>query len=166
MRIGGCSNSFSRRSLLDLVLNEIVRIASLSSWDFELLTNAATSNCLFGTLVLRAVMKFFQSSSIFAPSPFEGGTALNGLVGGVLKEGGCVTRRGLGVGCGGIACGVERLVMLLADEENIRETMVFPKTQSGSDMLFGSPSPVDESQLKELGLQVVRESKTISHDMP
>ena len=67
---------------------------------------------------------------------------------------------------GGIACGVERLVMLLADEENIRETMVFPKTQSGSDLLFGSPSPVDESQLKELGLQVVRESKTISHDMP
>ena len=67
---------------------------------------------------------------------------------------------------GGIACGVERLVMLLADEENIRETMVFPKTQSGSDLLFGSPSAVDKSQLKELGLQVVRESKTISHDMP
>ena len=85
MRIGGCSSSFSRRSLLDLVLNEIVRIASLSSWDFELLTKAATSNCLFGTLVLRAVMKFFHSSSIFAPSPFEDGTALNGLVGGVLK---------------------------------------------------------------------------------
>jgi aspartyl-tRNA synthetase len=58
---------------------------------------------------------------------------------------------------GGIACGVERLVMLLADEENIRETMVFPKTQSGSDLLFGSPSPVDESQLKELGLEIISE---------
>ena len=58
---------------------------------------------------------------------------------------------------GGIACGVERLVMLLADEENIRETMAFPKTQSGSDLLFGSPSPVSEVQLNELGLQVVGE---------
>ena len=47
--------------------------------------------------------------------------------------------------------------MLLADEENIRETMAFPKTQSGSDLLFGSPSPVSEVQLNELGLQVVGE---------
>ncbi|MBX5451780.1 aspartate--tRNA ligase [Thermogemmatispora sp.] len=55
---------------------------------------------------------------------------------------------------GGIALGLDRLVMILAGEQTIREVIAFPKTQSAQDVLLNAPSPVDEQQLRELHLQV------------
>ncbi|HMQ32065.1 MAG TPA: aspartate--tRNA ligase [Chloroflexaceae bacterium] len=51
---------------------------------------------------------------------------------------------------GGIAPGIDRIVMLLADETSIREVMAFPKTQQAADLMTAAPSSVDERQLKEL----------------
>ncbi len=56
---------------------------------------------------------------------------------------------------GGFAFGIDRLVALLAGEENIREVIAFPKTQSGADPMTNSPSPVAQSQLDQLGIRVL-----------
>jgi aspartyl-tRNA synthetase len=56
---------------------------------------------------------------------------------------------------GGFAFGIDRLAAILAGEENIREVIAFPKTQSGSDPMTRSPRPVDQAQLDELGIRVL-----------
>ncbi len=55
----------------------------------------------------------------------------------------------------GFAFGVDRLVAILAGEENIREVIAYPKTQSGSDPLTGAPAPLPAASLAELGIRVV-----------
>jgi aspartyl-tRNA synthetase len=56
---------------------------------------------------------------------------------------------------GGFAFGIDRLVAVLAGEENIREVIAFPKTQSGSDPMTNAPTPVDARQLDELGIRLL-----------
>jgi aspartyl-tRNA synthetase len=55
---------------------------------------------------------------------------------------------------GGIAMGLDRIVALLAERDNIREVIAFPKATSGGDPLTGAPAPVDPAQLRELGLRL------------
>jgi aspartyl-tRNA synthetase len=57
---------------------------------------------------------------------------------------------------GGIAYGVDRFVQRLVGADSIRDVIAFPKTASGADPLTGAPAPVDEAQLRELGIQVRR----------
>jgi aspartyl-tRNA synthetase len=55
---------------------------------------------------------------------------------------------------GGIAIGIDRLIAILAGRDNIREVVAFPKATSGADPLTGAPAPVDDIQLRELGLRL------------
>jgi aspartyl-tRNA synthetase len=56
---------------------------------------------------------------------------------------------------GGFAFGIDRLTAILAGEENIREVIAFPKTQSGADPMTNAPTPVESEQLAELGLRLL-----------
>jgi aspartyl-tRNA synthetase len=60
---------------------------------------------------------------------------------------------------GGTAPGIDRIVMLLAGEENLREVTMFPMTQQAQDLLMNAPSPANEKQLKELHLKIVYPEK-------
>ena len=55
---------------------------------------------------------------------------------------------------GGIAPGVDRIVMLLANEKNIREVTLFPMNQNAQDLMMKAPSEVEEKQIKELGIKI------------
>jgi aspartyl-tRNA synthetase len=55
---------------------------------------------------------------------------------------------------GGIALGLDRLIMILRNLTNIRDVIAFPKTQSGADLMCGSPSPIDEKQLREANIRL------------
>ena len=60
---------------------------------------------------------------------------------------------------GGIAPGIDRIVMLLANEKNIREVTMFPMNQNAQDLMMNAPSDVSENQLKELNLKIINKDK-------
>ena len=55
---------------------------------------------------------------------------------------------------GGIAPGIDRIVMLLANERNIREVTMFPMNQNAQDLMMNAPSEISDDQLKELNLTI------------
>ena len=57
---------------------------------------------------------------------------------------------------GGIAPGIDRIVMLLAEKQNIREVTLFPMNQNAQDLMMNAPSNVDDKQLKELSIKTVK----------
>ena len=57
---------------------------------------------------------------------------------------------------GGIAPGIDRIIMLLAGEKNIREVTMFPLNQNAQDLMMNAPSDVSEKQLKELNIKLVK----------
>lgn len=61
---------------------------------------------------------------------------------------------------GGIAFGLDRIVMHLCHTTNIRDVIAFPKTQNGADLMTEAPSPVDDAQKKELHLRTVLPQKS------
>ncbi|NOK61049.1 MAG: aspartate--tRNA ligase [Chloroflexi bacterium AL-W] len=67
---------------------------------------------------------------------------------------------------GGIAPGIDRIVMLLANESTIREVMAFPKTQQASDLMTSAPSAVDGRQLKDLHIALTSEAVEATKDAP
>ena len=60
---------------------------------------------------------------------------------------------------GGMAPGLDRIVMLLANKNNIREVTLFPMNQNAQDLLMGAPSEASEEQLKDLNIKVVEKKK-------
>ena len=60
---------------------------------------------------------------------------------------------------GGMAPGIDRIVMLLANKLNIREVTLFPMNQNAQDLLMGAPSEVNKNQLSELSLKTIEKKK-------
>ena len=58
---------------------------------------------------------------------------------------------------GGMAPGIDRMLMLILDEPNLREVQAFPTSASGADQMMGSPAVLDDEQLEELGIKVIEE---------
>ena len=56
---------------------------------------------------------------------------------------------------GGMAPGMDRIIMLIQDEDNLREVQAFPPSASGQDLMMGSPSELDKNQLDELGIKII-----------
>ena len=62
---------------------------------------------------------------------------------------------------GGMAAGIDRIVMLLADEPNLREVNLFPMNQQGEDLMMGAPSVIEPDRLKEVHIGVVLPPKIV-----